>query len=121
MHIQKDSRNLNSIMSYDESKVVINNVTYSQSLIVSAEEIIPNWDVQSILQLTVESLIPFVNQQPEIIIFGHTKSSEQLPLDVQLMLSKHQIGFESMSIGPACRTFNILLSENRRCIAGIIF
>ena len=37
------------------------------------------------------------------------------------LLSQQRIGIECMSIGAACRTYNILLSEHRAVVAGFIF
>ena len=42
-------------------------------------------------------------------------------MPVMHYLSKQRIGIECMSIGAASRTFNVLLGEGRRVVAGIIF
>ena len=120
MHIQIESRNLNSIISYNESQLMINHIIYKDSLIISKHNIISPWPIHSLTELTENAILPMIQQNPEVILFGHSQLGEQLPLDIQLELSKQHIGFESMPIGAACRTFNVLLSESRNCVIGVI-
>lgn len=58
--------------------------------------------------------------KPEIIIIGHENPGKFPPMEFMSHLSQLQIGMECMSIGAACRTYNVLLSENRAVVAGFI-
>jgi len=58
---------------------------------------------------------------PEIIILGTKTPSALQRLDILKKLCEQHIGVECMAIDAACRTFNILLSEHRRVVAGFIF
>lgn len=121
MQIQIDSRNPNSIISYNESQLMINDVIYNNSLIVSAHEILSLWPIRSLQALTEDSLTPMIKHHPELILIGHSQPGQQPPIAIQEWLSKQRIGLECMQIGAACRTFNLLLSEGRSCVAGFIF
>jgi uncharacterized protein len=121
MHIQIDSRKPNSIISYSDSKLIINDITYSNNVIISNHDIISPWLVNSLADITEAALSPIIQLKPEIILIGHSTLGQQLPQSTQHYLSKQRIGVECMPIGSGCRTFNVLLSEERRCILGIIF
>ena len=121
MQIHIDSRNLNSIISYNESQLMINDVIYKDSLIVSAHGILSPWSIHSLQELTEANLMPMIQLNPELILIGHPHLGQQPPLLIQEWLSKQRIGLECMPIGAACRTFNLLLSEGRSCTAGFIF
>ncbi|HAU0934786.1 TPA: hypothetical protein JBH70_12550, partial [Legionella pneumophila] len=55
------------------------------------------------------------------IIIGHLQTGKTLPVTLISQLSQKRIGIECMSIGAACRTYNVLLSEHRAVVAGFIF
>ena len=64
--------------------------------------------------------VKLTTHDPEIIIFGTGK--EQVFPDPALFvpLMERGIGYEVMNTGAACRTYNILLSEERRVLAALI-
>ena len=112
MHIHLEKNAPHAIQSYSDTAVIINDITYQDNLIVSANALISPWDTQ------IEAMLPL---NPEVIILGHTSTSFQLPIAVRAQLSKLKIGIECMNLGAACRTFNILLSEDRAVVLGIVF
>ena len=120
MHIQQEPPDQQSIQAYSNSEIKINSIIYSKSLIVSREQIILDWDIRLISDLSETLLEPILNQQPEVIIIGHNESGKRPPFSIHAFLSQHRIGLECMSIGAASRTFNVLLSEERAVVAGFI-
>lgn len=120
MQINLEAKNQHSIQAYSENKIRVNDIDYSNSLLLNANGVIPNWPVHSIKELTMEALAPILDKKPEIIILGHAATSIQLPMAILEQLSKQRIGIECMSIGAASRTFNVLLSEHRAVAIAII-
>lgn len=120
MHIQREAPDTNTIRSYSNKEIIVGEATYEHSLVITGETIITPWNVHSLLDLNVTTMEPLLQFKPEIIIIGH-QTSGQLAIELMLYLSKLRIGMECMSIGAASRTFNVLLSEHRNVIAGIIF
>ncbi len=114
-----------AIQSYSQTQVSINEVMYAHSLIVSKEGILTDWPIKSIMELENKNLEfmlkALMDDAPEIIIIGHENLNVFAPFASRELLTKKQIGFESMSIGAACRTYNVLLSESRRVVLGLIF
>lgn len=121
MHIQLEAKDNNTIRSYSETAIMLGETIYESSVIISSDAIISPWAVLTVQELTNDSLMPIIKLEPEIIIIGHQQSLSTVPILIMQSLSKQRIGLECMSIGAACRTFNVLLSEKRKVVLGIIF
>ena len=120
MHISQESANKNTIQAYSESEIKIQSQCYSHSVIVNTQDAPIAWSIESLAQLDDKRLQPLLASSPEIIIIGHNQSGQFAPAPVRQLLSQQRIGLESMSIGAACRTFNVLLNEGRKVVLGII-
>ncbi|HBI21162.1 MAG TPA: hypothetical protein DDY37_01005 [Legionella sp.] len=121
MQINREPRSLHTIQSYSDTQITLNHTSYSANLIISRCDIISPWAIHSVFDLNEESLTPMLAQKPEVILIGHTKGAIQLPMPLVQYLANLGIGIENMSIGAACRTFNVLLSEQREVVLGIVF
>lgn len=121
MHIQLENNDQYAIEGYSESEVKIDSTIYNQNVIVSKHGIIADWNIRAIEYLDEQNVAPLLTHKPNIIIIGHTSLRKFAPITLLQQLSKDQISLESMSIGAACRTYNILLSEQRDVVLGLIF
>jgi len=121
MHITQEGRQLHTITAYDSTQITVNQTHYSQSIIIHAEGIIPAWPVRSSKDIDIATLQPLLATAPNIIIIGQQHPDTRLAMHILQLLQPQQIGIECMDIGAACRTFNVLLSENRRVTLGLIF
>lgn len=109
-----------TIRAYDSHSININGKVFNRSLIVSRQHLQADWPVASIADLNATTLAELLVIQPEVILIG-TGSRLQFPSpDVYASLLNQGIGVEFMDSGAACRTYNILLGEDRQVIAGII-
>lgn len=114
-----DSSGLNIFSGYGDGYVAVNQVRYTDSMIVLPEQIVEHWPVSSIDQLEMEHFDPLLAVQPEIILLG-TGMSLQFPnASLIKKILARGIGFETMDTQAACRTYNILSSEGRRVAAAI--
>lgn len=120
MNINLETAEQHAIQAYGDNKIQINSIIYERSLIVSREEIITDVGIKNIQDLNDEFLNLLINLKPEIIIIGHENTGKLPPFSFISYLSQQRIGIECMSIGAACRTYNVLLSENRKVAVGII-
>jgi uncharacterized protein len=110
----------NIIHAYSHQAIDINGRAYHRSLVVSNRTLITDWPVASILELDEHHLQVLLATQPEVIIIG-TGMKQAFPKpEIWARLLRHGTGIEFMDSGAACRTYNILLSEDRRVTAGII-
>ena len=71
-------------------------------------------------QLTTADIDDLLNQAPEIILFGAGWNTVLPPKDIVFALARKGIGFETMDTPAACRTFNILVSEDRDVAAVLL-
>ena len=121
MNINLETTNKHAIQAYSPTQIKINSVNYEQNIIVCNEAIESDWSIHRIQDLNENTLAPLLSYQPEIIIIGHSLPGQFPPASIIQKINSQKIGLESMSIGAACRTYNVLLSENRRVVLGILF
>ncbi len=121
MHINLEAAENHAIQAYNGNQIQINSIIYKQSLIVSKTEIITELAIKDIQEIDEQYLQQLIKFKPEVIIIGHENTGKFPPMSIISQLSQQQIGIECMSIGAACRTYNVLLSEERAVVAGFIF
>jgi len=90
------------------------------SFILTPNNIIEDWCYNDVAEFTTNSFDQLIAQQPELVLLG-TGNKLTFPTQ-QALQSFHKagIGVEVMNTGSACRTFNVLVSENRYVIAGLL-
>lgn len=120
MHISLETPEQHAIQAYSDSQIQINSVTYDQNLIVSRQETIVGTKPQNINELDEAYIELLLKHKPEIIIIGHSNAALLPPIKLIAELSQLGIGIEFMSIGAACRTYNVLLSELRAVVLGVL-
>ena len=109
-----------SISAYSPDGIVVNNQNYRQSLVLSAQTINSPWPVRSISELDESSLQIVLDMNPEVVLLG-TGEHQQFPeARIFALLGQAGIGLEVMNNGALCRTFNILVAEDRAVVAAIM-
>ncbi len=121
MQIQLEPADNNSIQAYDQNHVMISGKKYTQNMIITATQIISHWDAVELADLTPDQFREVLTDPPDIILLGHNLRQTIRPNLLIQELSKIRIGIECSDIGAACRTFNVLLNENRRVVLAILF
>ena len=77
------------------------------------------WSVIAPGAITLDSLGPVIDE-PGILVIGCGTSSMAPPLDLRIGLKARGIILEWMVTGAACRTINVLLTEEREAVAALI-
>lgn len=121
MQINLETPLKHAIEAYNDKQVQINSIIYQNSLIVSSNEIISDLAIHQVQQIDQDYVDVLLRDNPEIVIIGHQQLGVFPPIEIIAQLSQQKIGLECMSLGAACRTYNILLSEQRAVTAGFIF
>ena len=106
--------------AYDAGSVSINETAYRQSLVVTANEILSPWPVTSLGDLDADTLAPIFATVPAVVLLG--TGEQQLFPDARIfaLFGQQGIGLEVMDNGALCRTFNILVAEDRAVTAAVI-
>ncbi len=108
------------ISGYRDDAIIINEVSYAQSLVVSAETLHSPWPVSLLADLNEESFEPVFDLNPDVVLLG-TGTRQHFPeAKILALFGQKGIGLEVMDNGALCRTFNILVTEDRAVVAAIL-
>lgn len=120
MHINLEAADRHAVQAYSNDKIQINSSVYESSLIVSRDTLISSLTITSIKDMDDAYLDLILRLNPEVVIIGHDEVGVLPPYELISTLAQQRIGIECMSLGAACRTYNVLLSEQRSVVAGFI-
>lgn len=119
MQLTRDNAAANFIRAWERGRVRVADRWIEGHVIIAPDRIIERWHVESPALLGTEHLEPALALQPEIILLG-TGDTQHLPnVDLMAALADRAIGLEIMTTPAACRTFNVLASEQRRVVAAL--
>lgn len=108
------------IDAYQHGLITVNGVAHTSSLIISPAKVIAEWPPSAFSDLATQHIEQIIQLNPEIIILG---TGQQLYFPAPELIEQifeHEIGFEVMDTGAACRCYNLLVSEKRDVAAGLI-
>ena len=119
LHLESPTA-LNAITGYGEGYVMVNRRRFERSLVVLPERIIEDWAATSFEALAPEHLAALLGLDREIILLG-TGARQRFPgADIMRPLMRSGVGVEIMDVQAACRTYNILLAEERKVAAALL-
>ena len=120
MKFTLDSRSdINLIRGYAPGELRIGEEILRGPCIITADTVIREWQALSPLTLGPAELAPLFELGPELVLLG-TGGRQQFPEPaVRALFGARRVGLEVMDLGAACRTFNILVQEERRVAAAL--
>lgn len=109
------------IQSYGDGQFKVSTVPYQGSVIVFPDET-RSWSVDDASEITLDSLSPVTSQadQFDILLIGSGAVFGRIPVELRKALKDIGLVLEWMDTGAACRTFNVLVGEERRVAAALI-
>jgi len=113
------------IQSYGDGGFRIAGINYTGSVLIEPEQTHP-WPIVDPATVTFESLVPITRScrtQPiggMVMLLGTGAEPRLIHRDLRVELRALGIGLEVMYTGAACRTFNVLLAEDRAVVAALI-
>ncbi|EEF80084.1 Mth938-like domain-containing protein [Methylophaga thiooxydans] len=117
----------NQIHSYDDNNVVIRPQHQDRldaietNFILTADTLIRDWAVSDIQQLSAAQVAELQRLDPEVILFATGSGLTVEHQKIAQLFIPHHIGVEFMDLGPACRTFNLLVTEQRKVLLAVCF
>ncbi|NNJ91699.1 MAG: hypothetical protein HKP55_08500 [Gammaproteobacteria bacterium] len=109
-----------SISSYSDGQFTLRGQHFSGSHFFYPLKKPQPWGITAVSELDTGVFTSELIEDIEMIIIGSGKTLV-FPDDEQLMyFYQNNIGFEIMDTAAACRTWNILLSEDRNVMAALI-
>jgi len=110
----------NVVTAYGDDYVAVNGERHASSMVLLPDRIV-DWEPQSFDQLTAEHFSGLAALDVEIVLLG-TGPRQRFPHPrLTAALSRAGIGVEVMDLQAACRTFNILVAEERKVAAALLF
>ena len=111
---------VNVVTAYGSDYVAVNGVRHHESLVVLPERVAP-WSARSFDALTAEDFAFLATLNAEIVLLG-TGLKQRFPHPrLFAPLARARIGVEVMDLQAASRTYNILVAEERRVAAALLF
>lgn len=110
----------NIVRSYGPGEIRIGETVLTHSCLVSAAQLVADWRPQSIEELTLADLDAVLAMEPEIVVLGAGARQRFPAAEWTAALLSRGIGCEVMETGAACRTYNVLVSEDRKVVAALM-
>jgi len=105
--------------SYGRNGFHVSGVAYEGAILVTAEATIA-WRVASLGDVTPDSLSVLFDRGIEILLLGCGARMVPVPGALRAALKAQGMVIDAMDTGAACRTYNILLAEERRVAAALL-
>jgi uncharacterized protein len=119
LHASRPS-GINTITGYGEGYVMVNGERRSSNVVVLADRV-EEWPAKGFDQLSVEDFTFLKELKAEIVPLG-TGPRQRFPHPrLTAELAQAGIGLEVMDLQAACRTYNILVAEERKVAAALLF
>jgi uncharacterized protein len=116
---QQRPAGINLIRRYGADYIVIGENEIRESCIVGANSFSP-WTPRVVDELTPEHFLPLFALNPEVVVLA-TGVRQVFPRAfLRAEFATRKIGLEVMEIGAACRTYNVLVGEERQVLAAIL-
>jgi uncharacterized protein len=105
------------IRRYGVDGVTVGNDSYALPILIDATGVDTAFEARALAELTPADLQRIFDRRPGIVLAGSAASRWQPRPDVRHAFESQRIALEAMDLGAACRTFNVLLQEDREVVA----
>ena len=108
------------VRAYTTGELRVGDAVIRSSCLLRADRPVTQWRPQTLNEITPEDLQAILALEPEIVVLG-SGSKQRFP-NARLLseLLTRGVGCEVMDTGAACRTYNVLASEQRRVVAALL-
>ena len=113
------ARDRQVIDSYGASGFRVSGVAYDGAILVLPQATQP-WPVATFADVTFVSLAPVVEAGIQILLLGCGNRMMLVPPALRQELRARGVVVDAMDTGAACRTYNVLLAEDRRIAAALL-
>jgi uncharacterized protein len=108
------------IESYGPGGFIVSGRPYPSSLLVFPDATLV-WEVDNVASVSAENLAPIVSHGGvEILLLGCGAHLVPVAPALRQALKAAGISIDAMDTGAACRTYNVLMAEERKVAAALI-
>jgi uncharacterized protein len=105
---------------YGNGYVAVNGQRYEHSVLLMPGQPVTAWRVAAFEQLQPSDFEALLALGPEIVLLGVGSQFRFPRPEITRPLLEAHVGLEVMDTPAACRTYNILLSEDRKVLGAIL-
>jgi uncharacterized protein len=105
------------IRRYGADGVTIGANEHPLPVLVTGQEATGGFESPTLAGLTQADLQTVFARRPAIVLVGSAAGRWQPPAAIRAAFESQRIALESMDLGAACRTFNVLVQEDREVLA----
>jgi uncharacterized protein len=116
--LESDST-INLVRSYGGGVICIGERALRAPCVISPHTLLSDWAAASVNELTEEQFSQLLTTQANIVLLGAEETPQLPPAAIRALCQRRGIALETMNLGAACRTYNILASEGRAVVAGL--
>jgi uncharacterized protein len=114
---QDSSSATHLIRSYGNGELRVNDVVHRETVIVSSSTVLAAPEIRNMNDLIVHGSSRILALNPELVVLGTGQRQIFPAASFRAQFLSAGIGFEVMDTGAACRTYNVLVAEQRRVVA----
>jgi uncharacterized protein len=117
---QDSTSGINVIRAYGNGELRVNEGVYRGGVILSAATVIADANIHNLDELIAAGVSRALALEPELVLLG-TGARQIFPAAAfSAQFLRAGIGIEVMDTSAACRTFNVLVGEQRRVAAMLL-
>lgn len=107
------------VRRYDADGVWIGERRCTAPLLLTRQRLIDDWPAASLASLEPAHLDAIFASKAAIVIIG-TRATERIaPAAIRQAFRARNLPLESMELGAACRTYNVLVAEGREALLAL--
>lgn len=111
---------INMIHHYQPGLVKVNQHEISQSCIITQQSLMKNWPVNDLADLDESNLQMLLDLKPEVLLLGCGETQVFPAPNLFALCARQGVSLEVMNNAAACRTYNVLTTEEREVVLGLI-
>jgi uncharacterized protein len=119
LHLERAPQS-NAFTGYGSGYVLVNGRRIEKSVVVLPERIIDDWSAARFEDLAPDHFAAIASLEREIVLLGTGERLRFPRPEILRPLFEAGIGVEVMDVQAACRTYNILLAEERKVAAALL-
>ena len=109
----------NLVVGYTDREVRLRDRRLTRSALVTPASV-SDWAIGSVAELDAQRLAPLLALGADVVLLA-TGARQQFPAPTVLaQAAAAGVGLEVMDVGAACRTYNVLVAENRAVALALI-
>jgi len=110
---------LNLVRRYGNGEILIGEQRITRPLIITPTQLLLDWSANSLESLTERDLEGLFGTGAAVVLLGAGETQMFASAAVRASFRTRRVALECMTLGAACRTYNILASEERLVAAGL--